>query len=162
MAKVLIAGGAGFIGSHTCLVLLEAGHRLVVFDNFSTSSPDSLRRLLEIAPPGSSGRLTLVEGDIRDREALDRAFALGGSPFDAVIHFAGLKSVEQSVREPLHYWDVNVAGSRSLLSAMADHACHTLVFSSSATVYGYPERIPIPENAAVQPINPYEIGRAHV
>jgi UDP-glucose 4-epimerase len=162
MAKVLIAGGAGFIGSHTCLVLLEAGHRLVVFDNFSTSSPESLRRLMEIAPPGSGGRLSVVEGDIRDREALDRAFSTGSGPFDAVIHFAGLKSVDQSVREPLHYWDVNVGGSRSLLSAMADHSCHTLVFSSSATVYGYPERIPIAETAPVQPINPYGHTKAAV
>jgi UDP-glucose 4-epimerase len=162
MANVLIAGAAGFIGSHTCLVLLEAGHQLVALDNFSSSSPESLRRVLEIAPPGAEARLQVVEGDIRDPRALAEAFALGGAGFDAVIHFAGLKSVDQSVREPLRYWDVNVGGSRSLLSAMVAHHCQTLVFSSSATVYGYPERLPIQESASLQPINPYGHTKAAV
>ena len=84
------------------------------------------------------------------------------SPFDAVIHFAGLKAVGESVEQPLLYWDVNVAGSRTLLAAMDAHACHTLVFSSSATVYGYPETVPIPESAPIQPINPYGFSKAAV
>jgi UDP-glucose 4-epimerase len=162
MANVLIAGGAGFLGSHTCLVLLEAGHQLVVLDNFATSSPESLRRVLDIAPPGASDRLQVVEGDIRDPRALDQAFSIGEGEFDAVIHFAGLKSVDQSVREPLRYWDVNVGGSRHLLNAMVAHHCHTLVFSSSATVYGYPQHIPITETAPVQPISPYGHTKAAV
>ena len=162
MAKILIAGGAGFIGSHTALVLLEAGHQLVVFDNFSTSRPDSLRRVAVLAADGAGERLQVVEGDIRDQADLRRVFGGSGERFDAVIHFAGLKAVAESVREPLLYWDVNVSGSRSLLSAMQEHGCHTLVFSSSATVYGYPARIPIPETAALQPINPYGHTKAAV
>lgn len=162
MAKVLIAGGAGFIGSHTCLVLLEAGHQLVVFDNFSTGSPESLRRVQELTGTAGSDRLRVVEGDIRRPLDLSKAFATGWGRFDAVIHFAGLKAVAQSVHEPLLYWDVNVGGSQHLLAAMAEHGCHTLVFSSSATVYGLPERIPIPETAAVLPINPYGHTKAAV
>ncbi len=162
MAKVLIAGGAGFIGSHTCLVLLEAGHQLVVFDNFSTGSTESLRRVQELTGTAGSDRLRVVEGDIRHPLDLSKAFATGRGQFDAVIHFAGLKAVAQSVHEPLLYWDVNVGGSQHLLAAMAEHGCHTLVFSSSATVYGLPERIPIPETAAVLPINPYGHTKAAV
>ena len=104
----------------------------------------------------------MVEGDIRHPLDLSKAFATGWGRFDAVIHFAGLKAVAQSVHEPLLYWDVNVGGSQHLLAAMAEHGCHTLVFSSSATVYGLPERIPIPETAAVLPINPYGHTKAAV
>ncbi|MFM7548408.1 MAG: UDP-glucose 4-epimerase GalE [Cyanobacteriota bacterium] len=157
MATLLITGGAGFIGSHTCLVLLEAGHRLVVLDNFANSSPESLRRVQELAGSGAAERLTVVEGDIRSPADLERAFTAGaaGGAIDAVVHFAGLKAVGESVAQPLAYWDVNVAGSRQLLAAMQAHGCRTLVFSSSATLYGMPEEVPIPETAPVQPINPY-------
>lgn len=157
MAQLLITGGAGFIGSHTCLVLLEAGHQLVVLDNFANSSPESLRRVEALA--GSGGRLEVVEGDIRSSADLDQAFAGG---IDAVVHFAGLKAVGESVAQPLAYWDVNVAGSRQLLAAMQAHGCRTLVFSSSATLYGIPEQVPIPETAPVQPINPYGHTKAAV
>jgi UDP-glucose 4-epimerase len=161
MAKVLIAGGAGFIGSHTCLALLEAGHQLVVFDNFSTSSPASLQRVREIAGQRAALRLQIIEGDVRRSGDLAQAFqAL--DRVDAVIHFAGLKAVAESVRQPLLYWEVNVGGSHNLLRAMAAHGCHTLVFSSSATVYGHPERIPIPESAPLRPINPYGHTKAAV
>ena len=162
MAKLLIAGGAGFIGSHTTLLLLEAGHQVVVLDNFSTSSPESLQRVAQLAGSSASARLCLVEGDIRDPGSLDQAFQTTSAPCDAVIHFAGLKAVAQSVHQPLLYWDVNVGGSQRLLAAMERHGCHTLVFSSSATVYGYPDRIPIPETAALQPINPYGHTKAAV
>lgn len=165
MARVLITGGAGFIGSHTACVLLEAGHNLVVLDNFANSSPEALRRVQELVGADAGQRLRLVEGDIRSAGSLAEAFTpAGGEPeaIDAVIHFAGLKAVAQSVRQPLHYWDVNVGGSRNLLSAMAAHGCRTLVFSSSATVYGYPERVPIPETAALRPINPYGHTKAAV
>jgi len=160
VAHLLITGGAGFIGSHTCLVLLEAGHSLVVIDNFANSSPESLRRVVELAGANGASRLQVVEGDIRCPEDLERAFAL--APIEAVVHFAGLKAVGESVAEPLRYWDVNVAGSRCLLAAMAAHGCRTLVFSSSATLYGYPETVPIPEGAPIQPINPYGHSKAAV
>jgi UDP-glucose 4-epimerase len=164
MAHLLITGGAGFIGSHSCLVLLEAGHNLVVLDNFDNSSPESLKRVLELAGPSAAGRLQLVEGDIRSAGDLERAFeaAPAGQPISAVVHFAGLKAVGESVREPLRYWDVNLCGSRQLLEAMQAHGCRNLVFSSSCTVYGLPEQTPISESAAIQPINPYGHSKAAV
>ena len=161
MARLLITGGAGFIGSHTCLVLLEAGHELVVLDSFANSSPVALDRVSELA-----GRpVQLVEGDVRDATLLDQLFADAtgsGQPIEAVIHFAGLKAVGESVAEPLRYWDVNLCGSRTLLAAMDANDCRTLVFSSSATLYGYPETVPIPESAPIQPINPYGHSKAAV
>ncbi|MEX0589009.1 MAG: UDP-glucose 4-epimerase GalE [Cyanobium sp.] len=165
MAQLLITGGAGFIGSHTCLVLLEAGHSLVVLDNFSNSSPESLRRVLELAGPSAADRLAVVEGDIRCASDLEQAFAAAshvGGAVDAVIHFAGLKAVGESVRDPLRYWDVNLSGSRQLLAAMQAHGCRSLVFSSSCTVYGMPEQVPISEAAPIQPINPYGHSKAAV
>lgn len=155
--RILITGGAGFIGSHTCLVLLEAGRQLVVLDNFSNSSRESLRRVVELVGGDAAKRLVLVEGDIRSPSDLNRAFTALGEceAIDAVVHFAGLKSVAESVAVPLKYWDVNVAGTLQLLAAMQSHGCHTLVFSSSATLYGIPEQVPITESAAIQPINPY-------
>ena len=160
MAQLLITGGAGFIGSHTCLVLLEAGHRLVVLDSFANSSAESLRRVAALAGPAAADRLRVIEGDFRSASDLARAF--GGASIEAVIHFAGLKAVAESVAQPLHYWDVNVGGSRCLLAAMAAHGCRTLVFSSSATLYGTPEQVPIAETAPIQPINPYGHTKAAV
>ena len=162
MAQLLITGGAGFIGSHTCLVLLQAGHRLVVLDDFSNSSPVALERVVDLAGGEAAERLSLLQGDIRDRSQLEKAFALAPSPVSAVIHFAGLKAVGESVEQPLRYWDVNVNGSRCLLEAMDAHSCRTLVFSSSATLYGYPAAVPIPETAAISPINPYGHTKAAV
>ncbi|QNI52848.1 UDP-glucose 4-epimerase [Synechococcus sp. BIOS-E4-1] len=161
MARLLITGGAGFIGSHTCVVLLQAGHNLLVLDNFSNSTPLALERvsaLAQLDSQSSQARLQVRRGDIRDQACLEELFsnaASEGAPIDAVIHFAGLKAVGESVRDPLRYWDVNLTGSRCLLAAMNEHQCRTLVFSSSATLYGYPERVPIPETAPIQPINPY-------
>lgn len=168
MARVLITGGAGFIGTHTAFVLLEAGHELVVLDSFVNSSPEALRRVVDLVGGDAARRLRLVEGDIRSPKALNEAFvtpSANGSAdggIAAVIHFAGLKAVAQSVHQPLLYWDVNVGGSHALLAAMAAHGCHTLVFSSSATVYGFPEQVPIPETAAIRPINPYGHTKAAV
>jgi len=163
MAQLLITGGAGFIGSHSCLVLLEAGHRLVVLDDFSNSSAEALRRVLELAglPPGDP-RLHTITGDIRSEADLESAFQAAPQPIEAVVHFAGLKAVGESVQDPLRYWDVNVAGSRCLLKAMQRHGCRTLVFSSSATLYGLPDQVPIAETAPVQPINPYGHTKAAV
>ena len=149
--RVLITGGAGFIGSHTCLVLLEQGHELVVLDNFENSSPEALRRVQELA---GSTELTLVEGDVRDTSAVDQAFSSGGA-VDGVIHFAGLKAVGESVANPLLYWDVNVNGSRVLAAAMERHGCRTLVFSSTSTAYGEPETFPLREDMPTAPVHPY-------
>jgi UDP-glucose 4-epimerase len=162
--RILITGGAGFIGSHTCLVLLEAGRQLVVLDNFTNSCRESLSRVVELAGGDTADRLLLVEGDIRRSNDLNRAFtALGDrGAIEAVVHFAGLKAVAESVATPLRYWDVNVVGTLQLLWAMRAHGCHTLVFSSSATVYGMPEQVPIPESMAVHPINPYGQTKAAV
>ena len=160
MARLLVTGGAGFIGSHTCLVLLEAGHELVVIDNFANSSPEALRRVGALAGEDAGARLEVMAGDIRSSADLEQAFQRG--PFAAVVHFAGLKAVGESVAKPLKYWDVNVGGSQQLLAAMAAHGCRTLVFSSSATLYGYPDSVPIPESAVIKPINPYGHTKAAV
>ncbi|CAK6687392.1 MULTISPECIES: UDP-glucose 4-epimerase GalE [unclassified Synechococcus] len=183
MALLLITGGAGFIGSHCCVALLEAGHALVVLDNFDNSSPEALRRVAELGGlEGEAGgpwrdgdgavRLRLVEGDVRCADDLDTAFTPtpdGATPGDitppgiaAVVHCAGLKAVGESVAEPLRYWDTNLGGSLRLLEAMRRHGCRTIVFSSSATLYGYPEAVPIPETAPIQPINPYGHSKAAV
>ncbi len=153
MAQLLITGGAGFIGSHTCLVLLEAGHSLVVLDNFANSSPEALRRVAELAGPAAGQRLQVLEGDIRNPADLDGAFTK--SPIDGVVHFAGLKAVAESVADPLHYWDVNLSGSRILLQAMQRHDCRTIVFSSTSTVYGAPEQFPLLESDPTAPLHPY-------
>ena len=130
MAKLLITGGAGFIGSHTCLVLLDAGHDLVVLDNFSNSCPESLNRVSQLANLGSdSARLQVVEGDIRSKSDLRKSFQTGQC-IDAVIHFAGLKAVGDSIHQPLSYWHVNVEGTRCLLEAMRRHACRTRIRAS--------------------------------
>ena len=149
--RILITGGAGFIGSHTCLVLLEAGHELVVLDNFDNSSPEALERV-----KGLAGRnaLSVLEGDVRDPIVLDRAFRHCG-PIGGVIHFAGLKAVGESVADPLRYWDVNLNGSRALAAAMEQHGCRTLVFSSTSTVYGEPDQFPLREDMATAPVHPY-------
>lgn len=147
---ILITGGAGFIGSHTCVELLAAGRDLVVLDNLCNSTADSLQRVEQIA--GKS--IAFVEGDIRDRALLDGLFTQYS--FDAVIHFAGLKSVGESVAEPLRYYDNNVHGTQVLLQAMLAAEVFNFVFSSSATVYGEPDQMPISEQCPTgQPTNPY-------
>ncbi|OYQ74955.1 UDP-glucose 4-epimerase GalE [Wohlfahrtiimonas chitiniclastica] len=138
MANILVTGGAGYIGSHTCVELLEAGHTVVVLDNLSNSSEESLRRVMEL-----TGRnVTFIQGDIRDEAALDALFS--NHAIDAVIHFAGLKAVGESQEIPLVYFDNNIAGSIALTKAMAKAGVFHLVFSSSATVY---------DEANVSPLN---------
>ncbi len=147
--SILVTGGAGYIGSHTCLQLLEQGYAVTVLDNFSNSSPEALERVSQLA-----GRpLTLVEADIGNPDALEALFA--GQSFSAVLHFAGLKAVGESVAKPLHYYQNNVAGTLNLLQAMARHGVRTLVFSSSATVYGDPQQLPVTEQAPRTATNPY-------
>ena len=148
--KILTTGGVGYIGSHTVIALLEAGHEVVILDNLANSSRKVLARLEQI-----TGRtVAFVEGDIRDREVLQDLFA--AHQFDAVIHFAGLKAVGESVALPLKYYDNNVAGSLVLMEEMAKAGVFQLVFSSSATVYGDPEQVPITEASPVgNTTNPY-------
>ena len=146
--RVLVTGGLGYIGSHTCVLLAESGAELVVVDNLSNSKPVVLERLREL----TGKPVEFHQADLRERKALDAAFA---RPLDAVIHFAGLKAVGESVEKPLLYYDNNVGGTIALLEAMAARGVKRLVFSSSATVYGDPERLPIPEDHALRPMNPY-------
>jgi len=146
---ILVTGGAGYIGSHTCLELLGAGYEVVVVDNLDNSSEESLRRVRELA-----GRdLEFHRIDIRDRVALDTVFA--AHSFDAVIHFAGLKAVGESCRIPLRYYENNLYGTVELVKLMQEHGCFNLVFSSSATVYGDPATVPITEDFPLSATNPY-------
>ncbi len=152
--KILVTGGAGYIGSHTCVELLAAGHEVVVFDNFSNSQTESVRRAEVI----SGKAITLIKGDIRDERLIERT--LREEHCDAVIHFAGLKAVGESVEQPLKYYDNNVIGTCRLLSAMQSAGVNTIVFSSSATVYGDPQYLPIDEEHPLSATNPY--GRSKI
>ena len=146
---ILVTGGAGYIGSHACVALLSAGEDVVVFDNFSNSSPKALERVQAIC----GKPLSVVEGDVRDQGALEKALAQHGCT--AVMHFAGLKSVQDSVADPLEYYDQNVIGSHRLLRAMRATGVRKIVFSSSATVYGTPQFLPYTEEHPLQAVNPY-------
>lgn len=147
--KILVTGGAGYIGGHSAIELLGAGHDVVLLDNFSNSSPGAVSAIRMIA----NRDVPFVAGDIGDRDCLDGIFENGD--FDAVIHFAALKAVAESVAEPLRYYRNNVAGTTCLLESMAAHAVKTIVFSSSATVYGDPASTPIAEDFPTVPVNPY-------
>jgi UDP-glucose 4-epimerase len=153
---VLVTGGCGYIGSHTTLELLAAGHQVTVVDNLSNSSVVALERVEEL----TGAKATFAELDLRDAPGLDALFDT--SRFDAVIHFAALKAVGESVAHPLRYYDNNIGSTIALCQAMAAHGVGRLVFSSSATVYGDPVAVPIPEGAAVQPTNPYGQTKAMI
>jgi UDP-glucose 4-epimerase len=147
--NILVTGGAGYIGSHTCVELINAGYEVTVFDNFSNSSPEALARVERI----TGKKVSIVRGDVRDRASLVAALRESGA--NAVIHFAGLKAVGESVAKPLTYYDNNVVGTLRLLEAMDECAVKTLVFSSSATVYGDPQRLPLTEDHPLSATNPY-------
>ena len=149
MKKILVTGGAGFIGSHTSVELLEQGDEVVTFDNFSNSNPSVLDRVAQI----TGKQVQLVEGDLLNPDDLTKAFDKG--PIDAVIHFAALKAVGESVAYPLHYYRNNITGTINLLDAMKEYKVKTFVFSSSATVYGEPSKVPITENESIKATNPY-------
>ena len=147
--KILVTGGAGYIGSHTCVELIESGYTPIVYDNLSNSSTVALERVKEIT--GQS--VTFIEGDIRDTKQL--SFAMHEHDIEAVIHFAGLKAVGESVEKPLMYYDNNVAGSVALLETMQKCGVKKIIFSSSATVYGDPASVPILEDFPISATNPY-------
>ena len=146
---IFVTGGAGYIGSHTCVELLQTGHDVAVFDNFCNSQAESLARVERI----TGKKPTLYTGDIRNPAELVAAMRDCGAK--AVIHFAGLKAVGESVAQPLSYYDNNVVGTVRLLEAMQECGVKTLVFSSSATVYGEPQRLPLSEDHPLSATNPY-------
>jgi len=154
--RVLLTGGAGYIGSHTAIVLLERGHEVVVLDDFSNSSLEAVRRVERLA----GARIPVIEADLADLDAARTA--LGGTEFDAVIHFAGLKAVGESVAEPTRYYRVNLVSTLNLLDLMGERGTTKLVFSSSATVYGDPQYLPQDERhpVGVGLTNPYGWSKA--
>lgn len=147
--SILVTGGAGYIGSHTCIELLNAGEDIVVMDNFYNSKPRAIELIKEI-----SGRdFPFYEADMCNEADMERIFT--ENEIEAVIHFAGYKAVGESVREPLMYFSNNLGGTFTLLNAMKKHGCRKLIFSSSATVYGIPETVPVKEDFPLSAINPY-------
>jgi UDP-glucose 4-epimerase len=146
---ILVTGGAGYIGSHTCIELIQSGFDVLVLDNLSNSSPESLKRVEQI----TGKPITFIRGDVRDKALMKQLF--DDHAISSVIHFAGLKAVGESVSMPLEYYDNNIGGTLALLEAMADSNCRSLVFSSSATVYGDPHTVPIREDFPLSATNPY-------
>ena len=149
MATILVTGGSGYIGSHTVLELLNKNYEVVVVDNFSNSSFESIRRVQKI----TGKTVTFYEADIRDEEKMDEI--LSAHTIDAVIHFAAFKAVGESCRLPLKYYENNISGTVSLLKVLDKHNVKKIIFSSSATVYGDPERLPLDENCRLSTTNPY-------
>lgn len=149
MSKILVTGGAGFIGSHTCIELLTAGHEVIVVDNLCNSHAKSL----EIVERETGKAVNFYQVDIRDEAALEKIFL--NEKIDGVIHFAGLKAVGESSVIPLEYYDNNVAGTITLLKVMKKYDCKNIIFSSSATVYGNPHQVPITEDFPLSVTNPY-------
>ena len=153
---ILVTGGTGFIGSHACVAFLISGHEVTVVDDLSNSQREVIDRIEQIA----GKRPNFFEGDVRDRELLRKIFA--ERPFDAVVHFAGLKAVGESVEQPLRYYDCNVGGAIILCEMMAEAGVKTLIFSSSATVYGDPASVPIREDFPRSATNPYGASKLMV
>ena len=147
--NILVTGGAGYIGSHTCLELLQSGYEVIVVDNLSNSKEEALNRVHQI----TGKALTFYQVDLLDKAALDEVFAR--HPIDSVIHFAGLKAVGESVSIPLHYYQNNVTGTLNLCQVMQKHQVKKLVFSSSATVYGETNPSPLREEFPLSATNPY-------
>ena len=161
MKSILVTGGAGFIGSHTCLSLVEKGYKVIVVDSLVNSSKDSLDELGKILISKNisiDNKISFFKGDLRDKEFIENIFLLNkekDNPISCVIHFAGLKNVNESVAKPLKYWDINVNGTINLLHSMLKNDCRTIVFSSSATVYGSSENVILNEKNDTNPVNPY-------
>jgi UDP-glucose 4-epimerase len=151
---ILVTGGAGFIGSHTVVELLESGYEAVVMDDLSNASPKVLDRIGQVVGEQAAERLSFVQADVADKAALDAVF--DEHPIDAVIHFAGFKAVGESVSKPIEYYSNNLGTTLALVDAMRRHGCKRIIFSSSATVYGDPDSLPLTEEAPKKPAtNPY-------
>ena len=154
--KILLTGGTGYIGSHTAIVLQQLGHQVLLYDNLSNSTDSVLERLIQI----TGQEMRLIRGDVRDTELLRSA--LTSNNIDAVIHFAGLKAVGESVEKPIDYYANNVQGTIGLLQAMQSAQVKTIVFSSSATVYGEPQYLPLDESHPTSATNPYGRSKLHI
>ncbi len=157
--RLLLTGGSGFIGSHIALLLLERGYDVLILDSFVNSSSNVIKVIKTyLENKHLNFTLKTIKGDIRDKKLLDKIFydaVKELNPIHAVIHLAGLKSVAESLLNPLHYWDVNVCGTQNLLTTMDKYKCYSIVFSSSATIYGLTNTVPIAEDNEIAPINPY-------
>ncbi|GMH09416.1 hypothetical protein Nepgr_011257 [Nepenthes gracilis] len=151
--NILVTGGAGFIGTHTVLQLLNEGFRVSIIDNLDNSSEEAVKRVRELVGVELSKKLEFIQGDLRNKDDIANLFSR--NKFDAVIHFAGLKAVGESVAYPFRYFDNNMIGSINLYQIMAKYDCKKLVFSSSATVYGQPDKIPCVEDFELKAMNPY-------
>ena len=161
MRSILVTGGAGFIGSHTCLLLLEKGYIVFIIDSFINSSEKSIERVSAILKKqciNTEGRIFLIKGDLKKKCDIEKAFQMSfkfKKPIRSVIHFAGLKSVYDSVKDPLNYWDNNINGTINLLKVMQKYSCKNIVFSSSATVYRANSNKLLNEDDICAPVNPY-------
>ena len=157
--RVLLTGGAGFIGSHIALLLLERGYDVLILDSFANSSSNVIERIENFLDNKAlKYKLRVINGDIRDKKILESIFSecvKENKPIEIVIHLAGVKSVCESLTNPLYYWDVNVSGTLNLLLTMKEYQCYSLVFSSSATIYGLSDYVPILEEQKISPITPY-------
>ena len=157
--RVLLTGGAGFIGSHIALLLLERGYDVLILDSFANSSSNVIDRIEKFLDNKAlKYKLRVINGDIREKKVLECIFSKcvkENKPIEVVIHLAGVKSVCESLTNPLYYWDVNVSGTLNLLLTMKEYQCYSLVFSSSATIYGLSDYVPILEEQKISPITPY-------
>lgn len=156
--RILVTGGAGFIGSHTCLALINKGYEILVLDSFTNSHTNSLKRVEEILNLDNLNKIEIYKADIRNELFLEKLFSDSirlKKPIEAVLHFAGLKSVAESILNPMEYWDVNFNGSLKLFKVMNTFDCKTIVFSSSATIYGLTSEKKLKEDSEINPINPY-------
>ncbi len=168
MKYILVTGGAGFIGSHTSITLIENGYNLLIIDNFVNSNPEVINRIKIITKLDKkkfNNRIKLKNIDLRDQKLLNNLFEeeyQNGNEILGVIHFAGLKAVGESVNNPIKYWDFNVNGAINLIKVMTKFDCKLIVFSSSATIYGFPSKVPIEENSLINPINPYGQTKATI
>ena len=167
MVRILITGGAGFVGSHTCIRLLESGHEIISLDSYINSSKNVFKGIKKICKLKGINQelIKIFECDIRDKRFVENIFqklSENSNGIQGVIHFAGLKSVKESESDPHKYWDVNFGGTLNLLKVMKKFNCRKIVFSSSASIYGEPENFPIVEDSEIKPINPYGKTKAAV
>jgi len=168
METILLTGGGGYIGSHICILLLEKGYRVKILDSFINSNPDvitKIKKIFLINNKDYHGNFEIFKGDILDKDYVENIFYKAKNekkPIDSVIHLAGLKSVAESVLDPLSYWDVNVKGTINLLKVMKKFDCPNLIFSSSASIYGNSTKEIVDENSLIMPISPYAFTKASI